>query len=133
MQTRQQPVEFALDDAVAFACTRLETFTIQDLDAATTVMDQAGVMELACGFCHAFTTHAQHVRNQLLRDLQLVRRGAIYFDEKPAAQLLVERVVAINWLLVFGWCQNLSGSRARRGFLMGGSGSAKVPIYGRGE
>jgi len=27
--------------------------------------------------------------------LQLVRRGAIYFDEKPAAQLLVERVVAI--------------------------------------
>ncbi|QIE29703.1 transposase [Caballeronia sp. SBC2] len=28
---------------------------------------------------------------------------------------------------------NLSGSRARRGFLMGGSGSVKVQIYGRGE
>jgi hypothetical protein len=73
-------------------------------------MNQTGVMQLARCFGHAFTTHAEHVSNQLLRDLQLVRRGAIDFDKEPAAQLLVERVVAINWLLVFGWCRICLGA-----------------------
>jgi hypothetical protein len=94
-QAGQQAVEFTLDDAVAFAGARFEAFTIENLDAATAVMNQAGVMQLARGFRDTFATHTEHIGDQLLGDLKLVRRSTVDLDQQPAAQLLVERVMTI--------------------------------------
>lgn len=43
-RARQHPLEFTLDDALAFTSTRLEPGAIEHLDAATAVMDQACIM-----------------------------------------------------------------------------------------
>src|ERR1700722_16861880 len=71
---RQHPVELALDDAIAFARTDFQTCAIEHLDTTTAVMDQTGVMELSCRFRDPFATHAEHVRDHLLRHLKLVGR-----------------------------------------------------------
>ncbi len=63
MQARQEPVEFPLHKAVAFARTRFETLAIEHADVAAAVMDQAVRMQLAGGFRDAFAAHAEHVGN----------------------------------------------------------------------
>ena len=57
---------------------------------ATTVMDEVGFAKLARRLGHAFATHAEHICNQLLRDLQITCARTIDVDQQPPAQLLVQ-------------------------------------------
>ena len=62
------------------------------------------------------------------RRVRLTHDGAAYYERCVRILADVDQLVAS-----FRLVPNLSGSRARRGFLMGGSGSAKVQISGRDE
>jgi hypothetical protein len=84
-QARQKAVEFALDEAVAFACTCFEAGAVEHLDVAAAVMNQAFVVQLAGCFGNAFAAHAEHVGDQLLGHGQIVRGDAIHFDQQPAS------------------------------------------------
>jgi diguanylate cyclase len=61
----------------------------------TRVMDHAQPVQLAGGLGDAFAAHAQHVRDQLLGHHQLVAGQPVQRQQQPAAQLLVDGVVAI--------------------------------------
>lgn len=90
---RQETVELLLDHRITFAGPRFQAQAIEHLDAATTIFDQPSVLQIAGRLGHAFTAHAQHVGDQLLRHHQLVTDQAIQAQQQPAAQLLVERMV----------------------------------------
>ena len=59
------------------------------------VANHAELLQLAGRFGHAFAAHAEHVGDQFLRHVQLVRRQTIQAQQQPAAQLLVERMMAV--------------------------------------
>src|SRR5688572_17329221 len=76
-QQRQQPIELLLDDRVALASASLETCAVEDRNVPTAVLDQTGILQVACCFRHAFTAHAKHIGDQFLSHDELVADQAI--------------------------------------------------------
>ncbi|MNR17658.1 hypothetical protein D3C85_1343360 [compost metagenome] len=62
---------------------------------APTVFDDTQALELAGGVGHAFAAYTQHVGDQLLGHGQFIALQAIERQQQPAAQLLVDGVVAV--------------------------------------
>src|SRR3954453_5854823 len=84
--------ERALDDPVALARETFEPSTIQDDHSPATVRDEAGHLKLTCGLAHGRTTHAKHLRQEILRQLEPVARHPIVHHQEPARAALLHRV-----------------------------------------
>src|SRR3954465_9673494 len=74
---RKKPRRFAAHDFVALADLRFQLRAIEHGDLAAAVLDDALLLQLARGLRHALPGHAEHVGDQLLRHLQLVRGPAV--------------------------------------------------------
>jgi len=80
---------------IALAHPRFQAGAVEHLDAAARVADQVGLLQLQRPFGHAFPAHAEHVGDQLLGHRELVARQPVQAEQQPAAELLVERVMAV--------------------------------------
>ena len=59
-----------VDGIVTFAATVLQALDIDHMDAATTVADQTSLLQLAGDESDAASLHAEHLRQELLRERQ---------------------------------------------------------------
>ena len=73
-----------------------QSAAIHDRNAAACITNQPSLLQLECGLRHPFATHAEHVGNQFLRHHQICARQAVQAQQQPAAQLLVERMMAVT-------------------------------------
>ena len=73
----------------------LQPRAVEHRDAAARIADQAQLLQLQRAFGDALAAHAQHVGDQFLRHHQLVAVQPVQAQQQPAAQLLVQRVVAV--------------------------------------
>lgn len=69
--------------------------TIDHRDASSAVANHAQFLQFANGIGNAFTAHTEHGRNQFLRGHQFCTRQAVQRQQQPAAQLLIDRVIAV--------------------------------------
>src|SRR3990167_477829 len=105
----QQAVVLFLDNLVALAGAPFQPRAIQHIDAPPGIADEPRTLQLEGRLRHAFAPHAQHVGDQLLRHHQLVALQAVQAQQQPAAQLLVQRMVAV----AHGGPRQLSNERLR--------------------
>src|ERR1700719_680967 len=68
----QEAVALFLDHGVTLATQLFQFWPVQHRDLPAAVFDHAKLLQLAGGFGDAFTTHAEHVGDELLRHGQLV-------------------------------------------------------------
>ena len=73
-----------------------QSAAIHDRNATACITNQPSLLQLECGLRHPFATHAEHVGNQFLRHHQICARQAVQAQQQPAAQLLVERMMAVT-------------------------------------
>src|SRR4029078_6173979 len=57
---------------------------VEDRHVATGVADQLALLQRTCCSSDADTTYAQHVRDEFLREIELIRMRAIPRHQKPA-------------------------------------------------
>jgi hypothetical protein len=69
---RQQAVKFSLDHTVALAYALFQFWSIQYDDFAAVVLNQSSCLQLAGCLGDPLATHAQHVRDQLLRHQEFI-------------------------------------------------------------
>ena len=74
---RQEPFAFAANDLVALANFIFQAGAVNQLDAATAVMDKAGALQLSSGGGNPFAANAEQGANILVRDVQRVGDGTI--------------------------------------------------------
>src|ERR1051325_7793115 len=91
----EQAVEVAPQRVVALAGARLEAGAVGDLDAAALVADEPGARQLAGGHGDARTAHAEHLGEELLREVEFARADAVLGHQEPAAHPLLHAVHVI--------------------------------------
>src|SRR6188768_2863918 len=69
---RREPVGLTPDYRITLARHRLESRPVEHRDLAAAVLDDLERLQLPGSFRDAFPSYAQHVRDELLRHLQLV-------------------------------------------------------------
>ena len=69
---RQQSGDFFFDDLIALANRAFEAHPFNYGDVATPIPNIAHGLQLSSCFSNAFSSHAEHIRNKLLRNGQLV-------------------------------------------------------------
>src|SRR4051812_15554006 len=74
---RQEADEFLSDDVVALAGALLEAGPVEHRDASAAIIDQSAALQFSRRLGDTFAAHPEHVRDELLRHGQLVRRQAI--------------------------------------------------------
>lgn len=94
-QIGQQACGFVAHYGVALAAQLFELGPVDHGDVASAVLDHSQALQLAGGFGDALAAHAEHVGDQFLGHDQLVAGQAVEGQEQPAAQLLVDGVVAV--------------------------------------
>src|SRR5471032_1026303 len=92
---RQQTAKFLLDHAITFADMAFQPGPVLHGDMAAPVTDEAARLQAASRLRHAFAAHAQHIGDQFLRHGQFAVRQAVHGQQQPAAQLLLDRVMAV--------------------------------------
>ncbi len=83
---RQHLGDLVPDDAVTLAGHLLQFAAIQDLDPAATGADQAGTLQRAQREIDRGPLHAEHLREKLLRERDLVAVGSIPRVEQPSGE-----------------------------------------------
>jgi hypothetical protein len=61
------------------------------------VVDQARRAQPRCRLGHTLSAHAEHVAEGLLRHGQMVVRQTIHGQEQPAAELLIDGMMAVAY------------------------------------
>jgi hypothetical protein len=85
----EQSVALYLDDLVALTNPGFQAGTVDDRYVATTIANQAGVLELMRRNGYALPAYSEDACNQLLRHDQLVRLSAIKTQKKTPAESLI--------------------------------------------
>ena len=75
-----------LVDGVAGTCRALQAANIQNRQVATAVADEIATLQCARRAGHSDATHAEHVRQKLVRDVELAGMRAIACHQQPASQ-----------------------------------------------
>src|SRR5581483_201235 len=88
-------VVHVLDDAVTLAGRRLEALAVEDADAAAAVLDQLAVLQRGRRPRDADPAHAEHVREELLRQAEFVGAHPVARHEQPAREALLDLVKAV--------------------------------------
>jgi nitrogen-specific signal transduction histidine kinase len=83
------------DHGIALARQLFELRSVEHGDFSPRITNDAQLLQLAGRLGDAFAAHAEHVRDELLRHLQLIARETIERQQQPAAQLLFERVMPV--------------------------------------
>ena len=91
----QQSFQFRCHDAVALARGPFQLRPIEHFNAAATVPDRSGGLQLHCCLRDGLASHAEHVANELMRHLQSIGGQAIQAHEQQTTELLICRVVAV--------------------------------------
>jgi hypothetical protein len=92
---RQQPAEFLLDRRVALAGAGGEAVAVEHRDVAAAVLDEACLLQPSRRFGDALAPHPEHARDEFLGHDQFARVDAIESQQEPAAQLLLDRMMAV--------------------------------------
>jgi hypothetical protein len=71
-RTRQEAIGFLSHHGITLATQLFQLGAVQYRDVPTRVADYAELVQLASGFGDAFTAHAEHVGDELLRHDQLI-------------------------------------------------------------
>src|ERR1051326_9250177 len=79
----------------AFPRSLTQTLRVGDDDGAAAVADESGLFEDADGDGDAGAAHAEHVREEFLRERQLVAFEPAAAHQKPARQTLLDRVQGV--------------------------------------
>jgi hypothetical protein len=87
--------ELVTDYGVAFAGRFAHALPIQNLDAPATIIDQPRRAQRARRDRYARTARSQHLRQELLCQLQIVTADAVADGQQSAAQSLFDAVQAI--------------------------------------
>jgi hypothetical protein len=69
---------------------------IQNHKVSPTVTNQVLLLQLAGGFAYALASHAQHVGQEFLRDLELVSSHPVAGHQQPASQSSVYRMEPVT-------------------------------------
>ena len=69
---REQTVIVTFDHGITFAYLRLQFEAIQYRNVAAAVADQPRPLQSSSSFCDAFSAHAQHIGDPVLRQGQFV-------------------------------------------------------------
>src|SRR5437773_12266328 len=77
---------------VAFARSRLEGFAVHDRDVAAAILDESGLLQGPGDERHGWTARAQHHRDELLRQRELILADTILSEQQPARKALFDRV-----------------------------------------
>jgi hypothetical protein len=92
---RQQSAALVLDDGVTLATQPLEFGAIEHADVSAFVFDNPESVQFSGGFGHALAAHPEHVGDEFLGHVHLVTGQTVQRHEQPAAQLLVNGVMAV--------------------------------------
>ena len=91
-----QAVGFLFDDGITFATELFEQRPVEHRDLSAVVLDNTEVLQLASGLGHTLAAYPKHVGDQLLGHNQAIARQPVQRQQQSAAQLLVDRVVAVT-------------------------------------
>lgn len=91
----EQPRELVADNPVAFARTGLQRRAVQNGNHAPLVTDRAVFLKGMKHLCHAGTPYAQHQREKLVGQRELVGLDSVVARQQPTAAALRHRVQAI--------------------------------------
>src|SRR3954452_19502859 len=79
---------------VTFASGCLETTAVQDRDVAAVIADEDPVLQRSGGLGDADPTHAQHMPEKLVREMNCVRVRAVLSHQQPAGKTRLDHVEA---------------------------------------
>jgi hypothetical protein len=91
----EQAVALALHHRIAFAAALFQPVAVEDPDHAAPVLDDARLLQPAGCLGHPFAANAEHVGDQLLGHGERLVLQSIQGQQQPAAQLLIDGMVAI--------------------------------------
>jgi len=98
-------IDFILDHGITLAAQLLKPGPVQHGDVPVAVFDHPEFLQLTGGLADAFAAHAQHVGDQFLGHGQCVARQAVQRQQQPAAQLLVNRMMAVTGRRLSNACE----------------------------
>ena len=84
-----------LDDLVTLASGRLQSVTVKNDDFAAVVTDQFAQPQISRGLGHAYPPHTQHIAQQILREMELIRSDPVTRHQQPAGETCLDLVKAI--------------------------------------
>src|SRR3954471_24411732 len=94
-QRPKKPFVVLANDAVASTGGTLESRPVDNRDAAVGVRDEASLLQYARGDRHARAPHAEHQRQELVGQRELVGADAIVRHQQPARAPLFDRMGAV--------------------------------------
>jgi hypothetical protein len=80
---------------VTFAGSGFQPLPVQNLEFPPAVADQTRSLEIAGSHRHALAMHAQHLREKLLRDLELVGLYPVKGNQQSAGEALLDGVPTV--------------------------------------
>src|SRR6266849_10582674 len=83
------------NNLVTLANMRFQLRPIKNSNMSSHVADQAFHLQTLRGVSHSFAAHSQHVRDELLSHLQLIRLRPVVGHQQPATESLFYRVKPI--------------------------------------
>src|SRR6185312_17435112 len=91
----KQAVVVSLDRAVTLAGSFPQTLDVEKANVAARVFDQARLLQRVGDDRNARAAHAEHLREELLRQHQIVAIGKIAHAQEPAAHARFDRVAGV--------------------------------------
>src|SRR5689334_8666570 len=75
----------------------MKPLTVQNCDVSATVADNSRLLQSAGSFGDALSANAEHAGNQFLCHDQVLGIQPVERQQKPAAQLLLDRMMAVAY------------------------------------
>ena len=91
----EQTVQLLGDHFVAFAAGRLQSLSIENGDHATVIINQPGLLEGARHGSHGGAAHAEHLGQELMRELELVSAHPVVAHQQPATNAFLDGVTTV--------------------------------------
>ena len=88
MLCSEQAIVFFSENSETLARSRFQPPLIQDLDATSVVSDETALLKLLGSLGDASAAHAQHMAEELLGKLKIIRVNAVLRLQQPACQAL---------------------------------------------
>src|SRR5947207_3080046 len=96
LQFRKEGFVCLFDDSVAMASACVQAGSIQNRKGATAVTDQVLLLKRAGSLVYALAPHAQHVRQEFLRESKLVSSHPIASHQQPPGKPSVYRMESVT-------------------------------------